>query len=67
MDSLKKLASVLVLSRIDYGNMALVSLPMVATQIIQSIINTTAGLLTLIKKKSDPITLVLKELHLMKI
>ena len=43
MDSLQTLASALVLSRIDYGNMALVSLPKVATQSIQSIINTTAS------------------------
>ena len=44
IDSLKTLASALVLNRIDYGNMALVSLPKVATQSIQSIINTTARL-----------------------
>ena len=49
MDSLEALASVLVLSRIDYGNMALVSLPKVATQSIQSIINTTARLITEVK------------------
>ena len=37
MDSLKTLASALVSSRTDYGNMAIVSLPKVATQSIQSI------------------------------
>ena len=66
MDSLKKLASALVLSRIDYGNMALVSLPKVATQSIQSIINTTARLITGVRKY-DLITPVLKELHWLKI
>ena len=66
MDSLKKLASALVLSRIDYGNMALVSLPKVATQSIQSIINTTARLITGVRKY-DHITPVLKELHWLKI
>ena len=50
MDSLKTLASALVLSRIDYGNMALVSLPKVATQSIQSIINTRARLITGVRK-----------------
>ena len=62
MDSLKTIASVLVLSRIDYGNMAFVSLPKVATQKIQFIINTTARLITGVRK-NDHITLVLKELH----
>ena len=46
MDFLKTLGSALVLSLIDYGNMALVSLPKVATQSIQSVINTTARLIT---------------------
>ena len=50
MDSLKTLASALVLSRIDYDNVALVSLPKVATQSIQSIINTTTRLITGIRK-----------------
>ena len=66
MDSLKTLASALVLSRIDYGNMALVSLPKVATQSCQSIINTTARLITGVRKY-DHITPVLKELHWLKI
>ena len=66
MDSLKTLASALVLSRIDYGNMALVRLPKVATQSIQSIINTTARLITGVRKY-DQITPVLKELHRLKI
>ena len=39
MEFLRKLASALVKSRIDNGNVALVSLPKVATQSIQSIIN----------------------------
>ena len=66
MDSLKTLASALVSSRIDYGNMALVSLPKVATQSIQSIINTTARLITGVRKY-DHITPVLKELPWLKI
>ena len=65
MDSLKTLASVLILSRIDYGNMASVSLPKVATQSIQSIVNTTARLITGVRK-DDHITPVLKELHWLK-
>ena len=66
MNSLKTLASALVLSCIDYGNLALVSLPKVATQSIQSIINTTARLITGVRKY-DHITPVLKELHWLKI
>ena len=66
IDSLKTLASALVLSRIDYGNMALVSLPKVATQSIQSIINTTARLIRGVRKH-DYIAPVLKELHWLKI
>ena len=65
MDSLKTLASALLLSHIDYGNMVLVSLPKVATQSIQSIINTTARLITGVRKY-DHITPVLKELHCLK-
>ena len=65
MDSLKTLASALVLNRIDYGNMALFSLPKVATQSVQSIINTTARLITGVRKY-DHITPVLKELHRLK-
>ena len=66
MDFLKTFASALVLSRIDYGNMASVRLPKVATQRMQSIINTTAGLITGVRKY-DHITPVLKELHELKI
>ena len=66
MESLKTLASAIVLSRIDYDNMALVSLPKVATQSIKSIINTTARLITGVRKY-DHITPVLKELHWLKI
>ena len=46
--------------------MAFVSLPKVATQSIQSIINTTARLITGVRKY-DHITPVLKELHWPKI
>ena len=66
MDSLKTLASTLVLSRIDYGNFSLVSLLKVATQIFQSIVNTTVRLITGVIKY-DHITPVLKELHWLKI
>ena len=62
MDSLKTFASALVLSRVDYINMALVSLPKVVTQSIQSLINTTARLITGVRKY-DHITPVFKELH----
>ena len=62
MDFLNTLASALVLSLIDYDNMALVSLPKVVTQSIQSIINTTARLITGVRKY-DHITPVLNELH----
>ena len=63
---LKTLALALVLSHIDYGNMALVGLPKVATQSIQSIINTTARLITGVMKYNH-ITPVLKKLHWLKI
>ena len=66
MDFLKTLASASMLSRIDYGHMALVSLPRVATQNIQSMINTTARLITGVGRY-DHITPVLKELHWLKI
>ena len=66
MNSLKTLASALVLSPIDYSNMALVSLPKVATQSIQSITNTTSRLITGVKKY-DHITPVHRELHWLKI
>ena len=66
MNSLNTLASALVLSPIDCSNMALVSLPEVETQSIQSIINTTARLITGIRKY-DHITPVLKELYWLKI
>ena len=63
---LKGTASALVLIRIDYDNMALVSLPKVATQIIQSIINTTTRFIIGIRKY-DHIKSVLKKLHWLKI
>ena len=66
MNSLKTLTSALVLSRIDCGNMALVSLPKVATQSIQFIINTTARLITGVRKYYH-ITPVHKELYWLKI
>ena len=65
MDSLKTLASALVSSRFYYGNMALVSLPKVAMQLIQFIINTTARLITGVWKYNH-ITPVLEELHWLK-
>ena len=66
MDSLKTLASALVFSRIDYGKMALVSLPKVATQSIQSIINKTARLIAGVEK-CDHSTPVLRELRWLEI
>ena len=66
IDFLKTLASALVLSRVDYDNTALVSLTKTATQSIQSIINTTARLITGVRKY-DHITPVLKELQWLKI
>ena len=65
MKSLKTLASALVLSSTDYGNMALVSLPKVATQSIQSIINTTARLIKGVTKHGNT-TSVLKKLYWLK-
>ena len=62
MDSTERLASALVLNRIDHCNMALVSLPEVATQSIQSIINTTARLITGVGKY-DHITPLLNKLY----
>ena len=53
-------------SRIDYGNMALVSLPKVATKNILSIFNTTARLITGVRKDTH-FTLVLKKFHWLKI
>ena len=52
-------------SRIDYGNMALISLHKVARQSIKLIINTTAILITVVRKH-DHITPVLKELYWLK-
>ena len=66
MDSLKTLASALVLSRIDYCNMALVSLPKAAKQSFQSIINTADRLITGVRKYGL-ITPVVEELHWLKI
>ena len=63
---LETLASASVLICIDYGNMALVSLPKVATQSIQAIINITARFIKGVRK-CDHITPVLKELHWLKI
>ena len=53
-------------SRIDYSSTALVSWLKVAKQSIQFMINTTARLITGVNKY-DNITLVLKELHWLKI
>ena len=64
---LEDTCTALLLSRfIDHRNMALVSLPKIATQSIQSIINATARLITEVRKY-DHITPVLKELHWLKI
>ena len=57
---MKTLASVLIHS--GYGNIVLISLSKVATPSIQSIITTTARLITGVRKY-DNITSVLKELH----
>ena len=65
-ESLKTLVSVLILRPIDYGNIVLMGLPKLQTQKIQSIINTTARLISR-TKKFDPITPVLKHLHWLKI
>ena len=66
MDFPKTLASTLVLSHIDYGNMVFVSLPKLATHSIQSIINTTVRLIIGVRKY-DHICPVLKEIHWLKI
>ena len=66
LKSLKTLVSALILSCIDYGNTVLMGLPKLQTQKIQSIINTTARLISEVRK-FDHITLVLKDLHWLKI
>ena len=65
-EALKTLVSALILSRIVYGNIALMGLPKLQTQKIQSIINTTARLISG-AGKFDHITPVLKALHWLKI
>ena len=65
MDSLKTLASPLVLCRFDYGIMALVILHKAARKSIQSMINTAARHITGVKKY-DHITHVLKKLQWLK-
>ena len=65
-ESLKTLVSALILSHIDYGNIVLMGLPKLQTQKIQSIINTTARLISE-ARKFDSITPVLKDLHWLKI
>ena len=65
-DSLKTLVSALILSHIAYGNIVLMGLPKLQTQKIQSIIKTTARLISR-ARKFDHVTPVLKELHWLKI
>ena len=65
-ESLKKLVSALILSRIDYENIALMGLPKLQTQKTQSIINTTTRLISG-TRKFDHKTPVLKALHWLQI
>ena len=65
IESLKTLASALVLSRIDYGNIILVGLPKYQKNRLQSLINTAARLITG-TRKYDRISPVLIDLHWLK-
>ena len=65
-ESLKKLVSALILSRIDCRKIVLMGSLKLQTQKIQSIINTTARLISG-TRKFDHITPVLKNLHWLKI
>ena len=65
-ESLKTLVLALILNRIDHGNIVLMGLPKLQTQKIQSIINTTARLISE-TSKFDHITPVSKVLHWLKI
>ena len=65
-ESLKTLVSALILSRITYGNIVHMGLPKLQTQKIQSIINTTARLISG-TRKFDHITPVFKDLQWLKI
>ena len=65
-ESLKTLVSALILSRMDYRNIVLMGLLNLQSQKIQSIINTTAKLISG-ARKFDHTTPVLKDLHWLKI
>ena len=65
-ESLETLVSALILSRIDYGNIVVMGLPKLQTQKIEFIINMTARLISG-TRAFDHITLVLKDLHWLKI
>ena len=65
-DSLRTLAVALILSRIDYSNTLLAGLPEKQLCRVQSLINTTARLITG-TRKFDHITPVLKKLHWVKV
>ena len=66
IESLKTLASALVLNRIDYRNIILVGLPKHQKDRLQPLINTAARLITG-TRKSDHISSVLRGLHCLKI
>ena len=66
VESLKTLASALVLSRIEYGNISLAELPKYQKNRLQSLINTAVRLITG-TKKYDHINPVLRNLHWLKI
>ena len=66
IESLKTLASALVLSRIDYGNIILAGLPKYQKNRLQSLINTAARLITG-TRKYDHLSPVLRDLHWLKI
>ena len=65
-ESLRTLAVALILSRIDYCNTSLAGLPEKHLCRVQSLINTTARLITG-TRKFDHITPVLKKLHWLKV
>ena len=66
LESLKTLASALVLSQLDYGNVIYVKLPEYHKNRLQSLINTTVRLFTG-TRKYDHISPVLRDLHWLKI
>ena len=66
IESLKTLASALVLSRINHGNIILAGLPKYQKNRLQSLINTATRLITG-TRKYDHISPVLRDLHWLKI